>query len=220
MYSSWIWPKSFSLAMARWRGGVREKTLPHAAAAPTTASSLFPLAIQDHTVSIETTATMLTFGQWINNKETPSLDAATIDVENPTDNSIVGKVPAGCAADAEAALTSAKKAQVAWAKVPVGTRAKVLKGFAEVIRGCREELIETLISEQSKVAGLATVEIGAFLLCLVICAWFASSHNLSRAQSSQRPITVFVASMTAVSRAMLTNASLFVQFHFFCSLTQ
>ena len=136
---------------------------------------------------------MLTFGQWINNKETPSLDAATIDVENPTDNSIVGKVPAGCAADAEAALTSAKKAQVAWAKVPVGTRAKVLKGFAEVIRGCREELIETLISEQSKVAGLATVEIGAFLLCLVICAWFAFSHNLSGAQSSQPPITVFVA---------------------------
>ena len=127
----------------------------------------FSLAIQDQTASIETTATMLTFGQWINNKETPSLDAATIDVENPTDNSIVGKVPAGCAADAEAALTSAKKAQVAWAKVPVGTRAKVLKGFAEVIRGCREELIETLIAEQSKVAGLATVEIGAFcLLCL------------------------------------------------------
>lgn len=119
---------------------------------------------------------MFTFGQWINNKETPSLDAATIEVENPTDNSIVGKVPAGCAADAEAALTSAKKAQVAWAKVPVGTRAKVLKGFAEVIRGCREELIETLIAEQSKVAGLATVEIGAFCyassfiycLCMVL----------------------------------------------------
>lgn len=110
---------------------------------------------------------MLTFGQWINNKETPSLDAATIDVENPTDGSIVGKVPAGCAADAEAALTSAKKAQVAWAKVPVGARAKVLKGFAEVIRGCREELIETLIAEQSKVAGLATVEIGAFCYALL-----------------------------------------------------
>lgn len=112
---------------------------------------------------------MLTFGQWINNKETPSLDAATIDVENPTDGSIVGKVPAGCAADAEAALTSAKKAQVAWAKVPVGARAKVLKGFAEVIRGCREELIETLIAEQSKVAGLATVEIGAFCCFVMPC---------------------------------------------------
>ena len=117
---------------------------------------------------------MLTFGQWINNKETPSLDAATIDVENPTDNSVVGKVPAGCAADVEAALTSAKKAQVAWAKVPVGTRAKVLKGFAAVIRECREDLIETLIAEQSKVAGLATVEIGAFSLfafVFVSCAW-------------------------------------------------
>ena len=107
---------------------------------------------------------MLTFGQWIDNKETPSLDAATIDVENPTDGSIVGKVPAGCAADAEAALASAKKAQVAWAKVPVGTRAKVLKGFANVIRECREDLIETLIAEQSKVEGLATVEIGAFFM--------------------------------------------------------
>ena len=158
--------------------GARGAATLHAAPTSTTANAHFSLAIQDQTASIETTATMLTFGQWINNKETPSLDAATIDVENPTDNSIVGKVPAGCAADAEAALSSAKKAQVAWAKVPVGTRAKVLKGFAEVIRGCREELIETLISEQSKVAGLATVEIGAFLLCLVICAWFAFSHNV------------------------------------------
>lgn len=126
---------------------------------------------------------MLTFGQWINNKETPSLDAATIDVENPTDNSVVGKVPAGCAADVEAALTSAKKAQVAWAKVPVGTRAKVLKGFAAVIRECREDLIETLIAEQSKVAGLATVEIGAFSLfafVFVSCAWLVRYTYLAR----------------------------------------
>lgn len=105
--------------------------------------------------------TMLTFGQWINNKETPSLDSATIDVENPSDGSIVGRVPAGCAADAEAALAAAKKAQPAWAKTPVGDRAKVLKGIATVIRENREDLFETLISEQSKVQGLAEVEIDA-----------------------------------------------------------
>lgn len=103
---------------------------------------------------------MLSFGQWINNKDTPSLDSATIEVENPTDHSIIGTVPAGCAADAEAALQSAKKAQVAWAKVPVAQRAKVLKDFAAVIRENREDLIESLIAEQSKVEGLATVEIG------------------------------------------------------------
>ena len=142
---------------------------------------------------------MLTFGQWINNKETPSLDAATIDVENPTDNSVVGKVPAGCAADAEAALTSAKKAQVAWAKVPVGTRAKVLKGFAAVIRECREDLIETLIAEQSKVAGLATVEIGAFSFFAFAFAlvhgwsatrnWDSTRHNHCILPSCYRPLS-------------------------------
>jgi len=102
---------------------------------------------------------MYSYGQWIENRFVPSKDEATIKVENPSDGSIIGEVPAGCAGDAEAALNAAKKAQLSWSKTPVNIRAKLLKDLASVIRENREALIETLISEQSKVKGLAAVEI-------------------------------------------------------------
>lgn len=107
---------------------------------------------------------MLTFGQWIDNKDTASLDdadGATIDIENPTDGSIVGKVPAGGPKDAQAALQSAARAQPAWAKVPAKQRAQVLKDIAQIIRDNRDALAETLLMEQAKVEGLAQVEVDA-----------------------------------------------------------
>jgi len=112
--------------------------------------------------------TKITFGQWIGNRDVPSLDAATIDVENPTDQSILGTVPAGCAGDADAALALAAEAQPAWAKVPSSGRAKILTQLAEVTRECREELIDSLCAEQAKVRGLATVEVGESRLALCI----------------------------------------------------
>ena len=99
------------------------------------------------------------FRQWIGNNSVDSLESATIEVENPSDGSILGVVPAGCEADALLALEAAKNAQPAWAKKPVVQRAKVLKAFASIIRENRKELIHSLASEQAKVEGLATVEI-------------------------------------------------------------
>lgn len=109
---------------------------------------------------------MLTFGQWINNQDTPSLDGdekttALIEVENPTDGTIVGTVPAGGPLDAQAALEAARKAQPAWAKTPAKQRAQLLKDLANIVRANRDALAETLASEQSKEWGLATVEIDA-----------------------------------------------------------
>jgi lactaldehyde dehydrogenase/glycolaldehyde dehydrogenase len=102
---------------------------------------------------------IMEFGQWIGNKNVPSGDSARIEVENPTDHSILGTVPAGCAADAEAALALAKAAQPTWAKKPSVQRAAVLKQMATVIRENRLELIDTLVKEQAKILPLATVEI-------------------------------------------------------------
>ena len=98
-------------------------------------------------------------GQFIGNKIVESKDAAVIDVENPTTHEKIGIVPAGCAADAEAALELAKAAQPAWAKKPAATRAELLKSFAKIIRDNRDELIDILMAEQAKIKPLATVEI-------------------------------------------------------------
>ncbi|MDR0284555.1 MAG: aldehyde dehydrogenase [Propionibacteriaceae bacterium] len=82
-----------------------------------------------------------------------------IEVENPYTNEIIGLVPRGGEAEADQALTAAKAAQPAWAKLAAATRADYLKQFAQVIRENRVELAQLLMHEQAKVAPLAQVEI-------------------------------------------------------------
>ena len=103
--------------------------------------------------------TTLAFDQFIGNTFQPSADPGRIDVENPTDHSILGTVPSGSAQDATKALDLAKKAQPAWAKKPVIQRATILQKMATIIRDNRQELIETLCQEQAKILPLATVEV-------------------------------------------------------------
>mmetsp|Transcript_35116 Transcript_35116/g.69219 ORF Transcript_35116/g.69219 Transcript_35116/m.69219 type:complete len:484 (+) Transcript_35116:115-1566(+) len=136
--------------------------------------------------------TKITFGQWIGNRDVPSLDAATIDVENPTDQSILGTVPAGCAGDADAALALAAEAQPAWAKVPSSGRAKILTQLAEVTRECREELIDSLCAEQAKVRGLATVEVDCMATYFERYAAMAHSYEGEIVQSDQVGETIYV----------------------------
>lgn len=135
---------------------------------------------------------MLTYGQWIENKFVSSKDDAIIEVENPTTGKIIGKVPAGCTADAKVALSAAKKAQVSWAKTPVNIRAKLLKDLATIIRENRESLIETLISEQSKVKGLAAVEIDVTATYLEYYAGLAYSFEGEILQSDNVGENIYV----------------------------
>ena len=82
-----------------------------------------------------------------------------IEVENPFTNEIIGLAAKGGEAEADQALTAAKKAQPAWAKMAPVARAEYLKQFAQVIRDNRVELAELLMHEQAKVMPLAQVEI-------------------------------------------------------------
>ena len=91
-------------------------------------------------------------GKWVSAKE-------TFEVENPYTKQIIGLVAKGGEAEADQALTAAKAAQPAWAKLAPATRAEYLKKFAQAIRDNRVELAELLMHEQAKVAPLAQVEI-------------------------------------------------------------
>ena len=82
-----------------------------------------------------------------------------IEVENPYTTEIIGLAAAGGEAEADQALTAAKKAQPAWAKLAPATRAEYLKAMAATIRDHRVELAQLLMHEQAKVAPLAQVEI-------------------------------------------------------------
>ena len=156
-------------------------------------------------------------GQFIGNKIVESKDAAVIDVENPTTHEKIGIVPAGCAADAEAALELAKAAQPAWAKKPAATRAELLKSFAKIIRDNRDELIDILMAEQAKIKPLATVEIDVTATYFDYYAGLARSYEGEIVNSDNAgehiyvhyaPIGVAVASNVAFHAARRRKAGL------------
>ena len=127
------------------------------------------------------------YGQFIGNKFQPSADGNRIEVENPSDHSIIGTVPAGCSQDALKAIDLAKKAQPEWAKKPAVQRAAVLKGMANVIRDNRDALIETLVKEQNKVIDLASVEVDCTAEYLDMYAGMARMYDTGEMIPSDNP---------------------------------
>ncbi|MDF2761652.1 MAG: Betaine-aldehyde dehydrogenase [Thermomicrobiales bacterium] len=92
-----------------------------------------------------TTAQML-----IDGEATEAASGEWIDVDNPADSSLVGRVPKGGVADAEAALGAAARAFSAWAGTPAATRAKLLVTAANLVQERRERLATLLTAEQGK----------------------------------------------------------------------
>jgi lactaldehyde dehydrogenase/glycolaldehyde dehydrogenase len=97
------------------------------------------------------------YNNFIAGQFVPSQDV--IEVENPYTNQILGLAARGGAAEADQALSAARAAQPAWAKLAPATRADYLRQFAQVIRDNRVELAQLLRHEQAKIAPLAHVEI-------------------------------------------------------------
>ena len=91
-------------------------------------------------------------GQWV-----PSDGDGSIDVVNPSDEEVIGSVPAGTAADVDAAVAAARAAFPAWSALHLEERL----GYIEALAGQlaeRSPEIGTLISrEVGMPAGLATM---------------------------------------------------------------
>ncbi|MCC7024840.1 MAG: NAD-dependent succinate-semialdehyde dehydrogenase [Thermomicrobiales bacterium] len=73
-----------------------------------------------------------------------------LNVDNPADRSIVGRVPKGGAADAEAALEGAARAFPRWAATSANERATTLVKAATLVQERREDLATLLTAEQGK----------------------------------------------------------------------
>jgi lactaldehyde dehydrogenase/glycolaldehyde dehydrogenase len=84
---------------------------------------------------------------------------ALIEVSNPANQQVLGRVPAASAATVDAAVRAARAAQPAWAKLPAIQRANALRRIAARLREHRERLAELITAEQGKVLGLAQVEV-------------------------------------------------------------
>jgi glyceraldehyde-3-phosphate dehydrogenase (NADP+) len=84
-------------------------------------------------------------GQWVSSKEDNF-----IEINSPIDNSIVGKIPAMTKEEVDFVISTAKKAQKDWSKVPINERAEILYKAADILVKNIDELAEIMIREIGK----------------------------------------------------------------------
>lgn len=82
-----------------------------------------------------------------------------VEVLNPATGALLGRVPETGAAEVDAAVKAARRAQPAWEKLPAIQRAHHLRRISAKVREHRLELADIIIKEQGKTAGLAQVEV-------------------------------------------------------------
>jgi succinate-semialdehyde dehydrogenase/glutarate-semialdehyde dehydrogenase len=82
-------------------------------------------------------------GEWIGG-------AAAIDVTNPVDDSVIGRVPKLGAAETRRAIEAAQKAQKLWAKRTAKDRAGILRNWFELMMANQEDLARIMTAEQGK----------------------------------------------------------------------
>ena len=82
-------------------------------------------------------------GDWIGG-------ADTIEVTNPVDDAVVGRVPKLGAAETRRAIVAAETAQKLWAKTSAKERAGVLRKWFELMMANQEDLARIMTAEQGK----------------------------------------------------------------------
>ncbi|MCF1599781.1 aldehyde dehydrogenase family protein [Streptomyces muensis] len=83
-----------------------------------------------------------------------------LQVLNPATEEVVATVPAASAADVDAAVVRATKAQTAWAALAPGDRARLLRRFAVAVDEHLEELAQLEVREAGHTIGNARWEAG------------------------------------------------------------
>ncbi len=91
-------------------------------------------------------------GQWV-----PSTGTGMIDVICSSTEEIMGKVPEGTAADADAAVRAARAAFESWGVTPATERATFLKKIQDGLKACAEEIGKTIAMEVGMPLKLATM---------------------------------------------------------------
>ncbi|WP_405926177.1 aldehyde dehydrogenase family protein [Streptomyces sp. NBC_00035] len=86
-------------------------------------------------------------GMYIGGEWRPAAGADTIEVVNPVDEQVIGRVPAGTAADVGHAVRAARAALPGWAATPPTERAAKLAALRDVLVARKDEIAETVTAE-------------------------------------------------------------------------
>ena len=99
------------------------------------------------------------YRMFINGEFVLSSSSSRISVINPATEEVISEVPNGTAADVDAAVLAAERAQKTWCKLPAIKRASYLREIAQAIRQNKDALARTIVEEQGKILPLAEVEV-------------------------------------------------------------
>ncbi|MDG5804909.1 aldehyde dehydrogenase family protein [Streptomyces ossamyceticus] len=86
-------------------------------------------------------------GMYIGGDWRPAAGTDTIEVVNPVDEQVIGRVPAGTAEDVDAAVRAARAALPGWAATPSAERGAVIGALRDALAVRREEIAETVTAE-------------------------------------------------------------------------
>ncbi|MET9439536.1 aldehyde dehydrogenase family protein [Streptomyces sp. NPDC006610] len=86
-------------------------------------------------------------GMYIDGAWRPAAGRDVIEVVNPADERIVGRVPAGAAEDVDAAVRAARAALPAWSATPPAERAARIAALRDVMVARADEIAETVTAE-------------------------------------------------------------------------
>ncbi|MFJ4524036.1 aldehyde dehydrogenase family protein [Streptomyces sp. NPDC088810] len=86
-------------------------------------------------------------GLYIDGAWRPAESRDVIDVVNPADEQVIGRVPAGGALDVDTAVRAARAALPAWAATPPAERAARLTALRDALAARKDEIAETVTAE-------------------------------------------------------------------------
>jgi acyl-CoA reductase-like NAD-dependent aldehyde dehydrogenase len=128
---------------------------------------------EGHVDSRQIYAQLYIGGRWI-----PSSGTELIDVVNPYTEEVIAQVPAGAAADVDAAVAAARAALPAWSQTAVSERAAYLSRIADVLVDRTDALAEVVSREMGSPLRIAKlVQIGTPIGTLKTYAKVAENYE-------------------------------------------
>ena len=95
-------------------------------------------------------ATNATIGNWINGEQRHAISGATFEKRSPHDGTPLFTVARSAAADVDAAVEAASRAQAAWAATPAVQRGFMLHKVCNALEAQQKELAEVVAKETGK----------------------------------------------------------------------
>jgi acyl-CoA reductase-like NAD-dependent aldehyde dehydrogenase len=123
-------------------------------------------------------APLLLDGSWVPGPE------QTLEVRDPSDDALVGRIPVAGAGEVDAAVGGAVKAAAGWARTSPGDRSAALKAAARALREVADEIAELCAREGGKPLGDARGGVDAGIGTLEQYAELAPLHRGRALQGS------------------------------------